>query len=116
MDFNEYQKDFIESIRNEAAISETDAEDEFIDRTLDILAEFDEIQDPIRLYFGKTRKNQAKMQINGYAFDETDHSLILFISDFENSLNPSNLTSTQIDKLYWMMYNYLDEVYYGDIS
>ena len=40
MDFNEYQKDFIESIRNEAAISETDAEDEFIDRTLDILAEF----------------------------------------------------------------------------
>ena len=105
MDFNEYQKDFIESIRNEAAISETDAEDEFIDRALDILAEFDEIQDPIRLYFGKTRKNQAKMQINGYAFDETDHSLILFISDFENSLNPSNLTSTQIDKLYWMMYN-----------
>jgi len=116
MDFNEYQKDFIENIRNEAAISETDAEDEFIDTALDILTEFDEIQDPVRLYFGKTRKNKSNMQINGYAFDETDHSLILFISDFENSKNPSNLTSTQIDKLYWMMYNFLDEAYNGDIS
>ena len=56
------------------------------------------------------------MQINGYAFDEAEHSLILFISDFENSLNPSNLTQTHIDGLYWKLYNFLDEVYNGDIS
>ena len=37
MDFNEYQKDFIENIRNEAAISETDAEDEFIDTALSLI-------------------------------------------------------------------------------
>ena len=116
MDFIEYQKEFIESIRNEAAISETDAEDEFINRALDLLTDFDELQDPVRLYFGKARKNSSLMQINGYAFDETDRSLILFISDFENSLTPSNLTSTQIDRLYWRMYNFLDEVYNGDIS
>ena len=116
MDFTEYQKDFIESIRNEAAISETDAEDEFINRSLDLLTDYDELQDPVRLYFGKARKNSALMQINGYAFDETDRSLILFISDFENSLTPGNLTATQIDRLYWKMYNFLDEVYNGDIS
>ena len=116
MEFIEYQKEFIESIRNEAAISETDAEDEFINRALDLLTDFDELQDPVRLYFGKARKNSSLMQINGYAFDETDRSLILFISDFENSLTPSNLTSTQIDRLYWKMYNFLDEVYNGDIS
>lgn len=116
MDFTEYQKDFIESIRNEAAISETDAEDEFINRALDLLTDYDELQDPVRMYFGKARRNSSLMQINGYAFDETDRSLILFISDFENSLTPSNLTSTQIDKLYWKMYNFLDEVCNGDIS
>ena len=118
MDFKDYQLEFIESVRNEAAISGTDAEDEFIDRALDILSEFDEIQDPIRLYFGKKRKIKGNpiMQINGYAFDEAEHSLILFISDFENSLNPSNLTQTHIDGLYWKLYNFLDEVYNGDIS
>lgn len=116
MDFKEYQKDFLESIRNEAAISETDAEDEFINRALDLLTEFDEFQDPVRVYFGKARRNGALMQINGYAFDDTEHSLILFISDFENSIDPGNLVSTQIDRLYWKMYNFLDEVYNGDIS
>ena len=118
MDFKEYQHDFISSIRDDAAISGTDAEDEFIDRSLDLLAEFDEILDPVRLYFGKKRRVQGNplMQINGYAFDEIDHSLILFISDFENSLDPTNLTATQIDALYWKLYNFLDEVYNGDIS
>lgn len=116
MEYAEYQKEFLDSVRNEAAISGTDAEDEFIDRALDLLTEFDEIQDPVRLYFGKARRNSAIMQINGYAFDDTEQSLILFISDFDNTYNPGNLTSTQIDRLYWRMYNFLDEVYNGDIS
>ena len=59
MDFTEYQKDFIESIRNEAAISETDAEDEFINRALDLLTDYDELQDPVRMYFGKARRNSS---------------------------------------------------------
>lgn len=116
MDYLEYQKDFLETIRNDAAVGETDSEDEFIDKALDILTDFDELHDPVRLYFGKTRKNSSLMQINGYAFDEIDRSLILFISDFENSFTPGNITSTQIDRLYWKMYNFLEEVYFGDIS
>ncbi len=116
MDFLEYQREFLETIRNEAAAGETDAEGEFIDRALDLLTDFDELHDPVKLYFEKARKNSSLMQINGYSFDETDHSLILFISDFENSFAVGNITSTQIDRLYWKMYNFLEEAYSGDIS
>ena len=54
------------------------------------------------------------MRIDGYSFDEVDRSLILFISDFQDSYNTENLTETRVDELYWRLYNFLDEVCNGN--
>ena len=56
------------------------------------------------------------MRIDGYSFDEVDRSLILLISDFQDSYNTENLTETRLDELYWRLYNFLDETCNGDIS
>ena len=116
MDFLEYQKDYIQQLNDDAQINGTDAEDEFISRSISVMLDYDEFQDPVQMYFGKAGRNRRFMQINGYDFDESDQSMTLFISDFENSDNPSNLTSAMVDTLYWRMYYFLDEIYNGNIT
>lgn len=117
MDYQEYKHDFLESLRNDSAISGAETEDEFLNRTLGILSEFNEIDDPVRIGMGdKPRKNKSIMRIDGYAFDEVDRSLILLISDFQDSFNTDNLTETRVDELYWRLYNFLDETCNGKIE
>ena len=117
MDYQEYKHDFLESLRNDSAISGAETEDEFLNRTLEILSDFNEIEDPVRIGMGdKPRKNKSLMRIDGYSFDEVDRSLILLISDFQDSYNTDNLTETRVDELYWRLYNFLDETCNGDIN
>lgn len=117
MDYQEYKHDFLESLRNDSAISGAETEDEFLNKTLEILTDFNEIEDPVRIGMGdKPRKNKSLMRIDGYSFDEVDRSLILLISDFQDSYNTDNLTETRVDELYWRLYNFLDETCNGDIN
>ena len=117
MDYQEYKHDFLETLRNDSAISGAETEDEFLNRTLEILTDFNEIEDPVRIGMGdKPRKNKSLMRIDGYSFDEVDRSLILLISDFQDSHNTDNLTETRVDELYWRLYNFLDETCNGDIN
>ena len=102
----EYSKEFLEEIRADAAINESDPEYEFISKALDILVEQNEFQDPVQFYFGKPGKRNRAMQINGYCFDETDRSLILIISDFEDKIETSTLINTQIDADYKKMLSF----------
>ena len=117
MDYQEYKKEFLTELRNESAISGSDTEDEFVGRTLDILSEFDEIEDPVRIGMGdKKGRGGRLMRADGYAFDETDHSLILLISDFQDSYSPENLNMSRVDELYWRLYYFLDESCNGSLN
>lgn len=117
MGYQEYKKEFLTELRNESAISGSDTEDEFVARTLDILAEFDEIEDPARVGMGdKKGRGGRLMRIDGYSFDETDRSLILFISDFQDSFTPENLNMARVDELYWRLYYFLDEACNGTLN
>lgn len=89
MDYQAYKKEFLESLRNDSAINGTDTEDEFLNRTLSLLVDYDEVNDPVRFGMGDKRgRGNRLMRADGYCFDETDHSLILFISDFQDSEMP----------------------------
>lgn len=115
--YEEYKRDFMESLRADSAISGSDTEDEFLSRTLDMLSDYDEIQDPERLGFGDKRcSGNHVMRADGYCFDETDHSLVLFISDFEDVMEPSKLIMSRVDDLYWRMYYFLNEICNGKIE
>ena len=106
MDYQEYKHDFLESLRNDSAISGSETEEEFLNRALGILTDFNEIEDPMCVGMGdKSRKNKSLMRIDGYSFDEVDRSLILFISDFQDSYMTDNLTMTRVDELYWRLFS-----------
>lgn len=117
MDYQEYKEDFLNTLRADSAHSGTDAEDEFLNHTLDLLMDFNELDSPEMTGMGdKKGKGGRLMRADGYCFDETDHSLILLISDFQDSREPDKLTRTRVDELYWRLYYFLDEVCNGNIS
>ena len=92
-DYEEYKTEFLESLRADSAISGSDTVDEFLTRTLGMLVDYDEIQDPQRIGCGDKRcSGNHIMRADGYCFDETDHSLVLIISDFQDSSNTDNMT------------------------
>ena len=117
MDYQEYKQEFLESLRHDSAINGTDTEDEFLNRTLSMLVDYEEVDDPVRFGMGDKRgRGNRLMRADGYCFDETDHSLILFISDFQDSFETANLTRSRVDELYWRLYYFLDEVCNGQME
>ena len=117
MDYQEYKEEFLEMLRADSAHSGTDTEDEFLNHTFDLLMDFNELDSPEKTGMGdKKGKGGRLMRADGYCFDETDHSLILLISDFQDSREPDKLTRTRVDELYWRLYYFLDEACNGNIS
>lgn len=116
MNIEEYAVDFINNMRADAAINHTDTADEFYNQTLEILKENGEFDDPIQYFFWKQGYRNRVMQIDGYAFDETDKSLILMIYDFEDTETPSNLINSHIEVLYKRLLSFLDEACNGNIE
>lgn len=113
-DYEEYKSEFLESLRADSAISGSDTVDEFLTRTFGMLVDYDEIQDPQRIGCGDKRcSGNHVMRADGYCFDETDHSLVLVISDFQDSHDTDNLTMSRVDDLYWRMYYFLNEICNG---
>lgn len=110
MNFDEYKEEFLKRLRNDSAINGTDTEDEFIDQTIDLLKDFDDLQSPQRVNCGEKRCSGNRiMRVDGYSIDDADHSLTLFISDFFDSFDPPKLTMTRVDELYWKLFYFLDE-------
>ncbi len=116
MTCEEYLSNWITELRADAAVNQTDTADEFYGKTLEILEDNGDFQDPVLFYFGKTGRRNRYMQIDGYCFDELEQSMTLFIYDFEDSLQPATLTNTQIDVLYKRLRSFLDEVCHGEIN
>lgn len=117
MDYREYRENFLDMLRADSVHSGTDTEDEFLNHTFDILMDFDELDSPEKTGMGdKKGKGGRLMRADGYCFDETDHSLILIISDFQDSKEPDKLTRSRVDELYWRLYYFLDEICNGNIS
>lgn len=117
MDYQEYKNEFLEELRNESAISGSETEDEFINRVFDLLSDYDELDDPVKIGMGdKKGKGGRIMRLDGYCFDEADRSLVLIISEFQDSFTPDKLNMKKVDELYWRLYYFLDEACNGNIT
>lgn len=109
MDLNEYRASIISEIKSVSSEYGTDESAEFVDYSLQIMSDSDEISTPVRITMPDTRGvSQKLMRADGYAFDETDHSLILFIGDYDGQPIASSLVMGRIDELYWRLFNYLE--------
>lgn len=100
MNIEEYREELIEDIRVAAEYEMNNLHSEFVKNVVSKLIEAEEFDDFIEGYFEGIGERNRKMVMDGYYFDPYDKSCILLISDYSNSIEIQNFTSTEINKFY----------------
>lgn len=113
--FEEYRKDYLDEVRANAQIEGSLPNEYFLEDSLNKLCSMGELIDPITRPTQKRCRNNKIMSFDGYAFDSSDKSFILFSSDFKDNLE-DNLTKSEIDTIRTRMLNFVQEAYDGKLS
>ena len=72
MDIEEYRRQFIDEIRNNASLEGSDPESHFIERVLTELEELGELNDPIPMSVEIRNARRQILAFDGYSYDEAD--------------------------------------------
>lgn len=115
MTLDEYRKEFLESLRNEANLASNDVDDQFIQTFLEKLESLGQVSDPYPYSCDMRGSKNHALAFDAYAYDEADSSIVLLISDFQNTFEKTTLTRTRIEELCNRMRYFVEEAYWGDI-
>ncbi|MFR9545710.1 MAG: AIPR family protein [Rikenellaceae bacterium] len=115
MEIEEYRIEFLNTIRNEASIEGTDVDDIFVSTTLTQLEEMGEVIDPYPFSCEMRGSKSRSLGFDAYGYDDADSSIILFISDFQNTIEKTTLTNSRITELYNKMRYFIEEVNAGSL-
>ena len=116
MEIEEYRKQFIDEIRNNASLEGSDPESHFIERVLTELEELGELNDPIPMSVEIRNARRQILAFDGYSYDEADGALILIKSEFANQRESvPTLTNSRIDELLSYMQRFIEESINGNI-
>ena len=115
MEIDEYRIEFLNQLRNDASLNQNDVDDEFVNTTLSMLEEMGELTDPYPFSCDMRGLRGRAMAFDAYSYDDADSSIVLLISDFQNSVEKTTLTNTRIDDLYGRMRYFIEEAYAGNI-
>lgn len=117
MDIEEYRKQFIDEIRFEAEHDGTDPESMFIEKSLALLEELGELNDPMPMNVELRNNKNQRMSFDAYAYDEADNALVLISSLFYNERDSKpNLAEGGVNDILGYMQNFISEVDRGNIS
>lgn len=108
--FEEWKKEYLDDIHLNAQIDGSLPEEYFLAETVDKLTSMGELVDPRIIPMQKRCRNNRIMSLDGYCFDESDKSVVLFSCDYKDSFGV-NLTKTDIDTIMQRMLNFLQEAY-----
>lgn len=100
MNLEDFRSEWVVDLRVAAEANQSDPHSEFVLDAVDRLSEAEEVENVEVGYFEGLGRRNAKMMIDGYAFDAVDKSCVLLLSDFSNGDQIETLTSTDIDRLY----------------
>lgn len=116
MDIEEYRRQFIDEIRNNASLEGSDPESHFIERVLTELEELGELNDPIPMSVEIRNARRQILAFDGYSYDEADGALILIKSEFANQRDSApTLTNSRIEELLSYMQRFIEESVNGNI-
>lgn len=116
MDIEEYRRQFIDEIRNNASLEGSDPESHFIERVLTELEELGELNDPIPMSVEIRNARRQILAFDGYSYDEADGALVLIKSEFANQRDSApTLTNSRIDELLSYMQRFIEESVNGNI-
>ena len=116
MNIEEYRIDFLNTIRNDASVDSTDVDDQFISTTLLMLEEMGHVVDPYPFSCEMKGSKNRSLGFDAYGYDDADGSIILLISDFQNTKEKTTLTNSRITELTNKMRYFIEELHLGSLK
>lgn len=112
-DFIDY---FKSEIRSSASRNGRTPKEEFLFQMLEQLEDREEVFDAKVQFLYATGRRGRPMQLDAFAYDENDKSIILIINDYDDSFSDNNLLNrARIDYLKDKMIAFLYEAYTGNL-
>ena len=102
-----YENDLLEEVSQLTRDTGKTEREAFTEIALAKLESYGNISDPNIFTFYCTGRNGKKIALDGYCYDDTDSSLILFITDYSNDKNDMLLNSDQIQRAYTSLWNFV---------
>jgi len=117
MNIIEFKKNLVNEIKFRASSEGTTDKEEFIKYVTEVLAEAEEIEDFIPLFFEGLGKQGRKIQINGYYYSDLDDSLSLFIAPpltgiTDDSASEATLTNSDAEKIFSRARSFMEDTSY----
>ena len=109
MNVEEYRSVIHEDIQLSASANLSTPEDEFLYYVTDILISGEEFDDFTECHYEGITRNNANMMIDGYAFDDTDGSCCVFISDYHGPYEDDAIRAEDINKLFRRIRYFVEE-------
>lgn len=114
MEINEYRKDYLETVKMISAADGVGTVAVFTKSVLNDLQELNVITDWEEC-FSVGKYGRKNYRIDGYAFDDYDNSMALFVTEFDGDENSNTLTKTEAITLFERLYNFLDGSLHGNL-
>lgn len=99
MDTQEFRKDFLEEIKADALATGEGSCASFVASFANYLQEADYLLDFNASYFEGAGKQNRRLRVDGYAYDEFDKTMSLIIADYEGTDDERILARTQAGQL-----------------
>lgn len=108
MDAQEFRKDFLEDIKADALATGEGSCASFVSSFAHYLQEAEYLLDFTSSYFEGTGKQNRKLRVDGYAYDEFDKTMSLIIADYDIS-DDRTLAKTQAGQMQNRLINFIDD-------
>lgn len=112
MDLQEFRDEFIEDLKFRVATDGIDDKEALIDYFKGVLIDAEEIDDLNYIPFEGRGKRQARIQIDGYSYDELDEMLDIFICSDISFFEFNTLTMTNAQKYFDKVQNFVENKEY----
>ena len=109
MTLDEFRLDLHNELKQNASINQNTMDDEFLVSKLNLLEQLQELDSPTIYYFQRTGRSNKIMQLDGYAFDDSEKSLSVILSDFSEDEDPEPLINTKIETYVGRMIYFIEE-------
>lgn len=109
MDAQEFRKDFLEDIKVDALATGEGSCASFVSLFARYLQEAEYLLDFSSSYFEGIGKQNRKLRVDGYAYDEFDKTMSLIVADYDVSDNDRILAKTQARQLQNRLMYFIDD-------
>lgn len=108
MEAQDFRKDFLEDIKADALATGEGSCASFVSSFARYLQESEYLMDFTSSYFEGTGKQNRKLRVDGYAYDEFDKAMTLVIGDYDVSDDKRTLAKTQAGQLQNRLIYFID--------